>query len=376
MGTTPLRFFSFPTLFLCLTLGLATRPLAAAGSAGAIRGTVLGPDGKPMAAVLLVLRNNISGFHAETTTAATGPSRSSTSRSTLRAARRGPGLQAASPTRRRPDVDPAGDRRRSRAAGGDRVRQRDQRTDRGPARNGHHDLAHRHRQVLHREVPAAVSCGRWRTSSLRRRASPWTRTAATTFRARTARASTSSTARRSPTRPASPSPTRSIPGIAQSIEVIYGNVPAEFGEKVGAVINMTTKSAPRTRPGRATPDRHLLHFDTYAGGASVGTRHPDASAFFGSVDGLGLRLLHGPVELDNLNNTGNTQRAFLRLDAASPNLSNALPVLRTRRSHRPRRHRTPTLRKRTARTRQVKTDDQNYNLGWQDVLSADHPSSM
>ena len=32
------------------------------------------------------------------------------------------------------------------------------------------------------------------------------------------------------------------PGIAQSIEVIYGNVPAEFGEKVGAVINMTTKS--------------------------------------------------------------------------------------------------------------------------------------
>ena len=32
------------------------------------------------------------------------------------------------------------------------------------------------------------------------------------------------------------------PGIAQGIEIIYGNVPAEFGEKVGAVINLTTKS--------------------------------------------------------------------------------------------------------------------------------------
>ena len=32
------------------------------------------------------------------------------------------------------------------------------------------------------------------------------------------------------------------PGIAQSLEVIYGNVPAEYGEKVGAVINLSTKS--------------------------------------------------------------------------------------------------------------------------------------
>src|SRR5205814_10315349 len=41
------------------------------------------------------------------------------------------------------------------------------------------------------------------------------------------------------------------PGIAQGIEIIYGNVPAEFGEKIGAVINLTTKSglnggAPKT----------------------------------------------------------------------------------------------------------------------------------
>ena len=34
------------------------------------------------------------------------------------------------------------------------------------------------------------------------------------------------------------------PGIAQSLEVIYGNVPAEYGEKVGTVINLATKSGP------------------------------------------------------------------------------------------------------------------------------------
>ena len=28
------------------------------------------------------------------------------------------------------------------------------------------------------------------------------------------------------------------PGIAQSMEVIYGNVPAEYGDKVGTVVNM------------------------------------------------------------------------------------------------------------------------------------------
>jgi len=45
---------------------------ARAESAGTVNGTILGPDGKPMAAVLVLLRNNITGFRAETTTGRDG----------------------------------------------------------------------------------------------------------------------------------------------------------------------------------------------------------------------------------------------------------------------------------------------------------------
>ena len=65
------------------------------------------------------------------------------------------------------------------------------------------DVAHRHRQVLHpagRRPPSPPAP--WRRSSPRRPVSPRTRTAGTTSRERTARASTSSTGRRSRTRPA------------------------------------------------------------------------------------------------------------------------------------------------------------------------------
>ena len=59
------------------------------------------------------------------------------------------------------------------------------------------------------------------------------------------------------------------PGIAQSMEVIYGNVPAEFGEKVGAVINMTTKSGLGS-PFKGTVIGSFATFDTYQGGFSMG----------------------------------------------------------------------------------------------------------
>ena len=40
----------------------------AAVSAGSVRGTVTGPDGKPLGGVPLLLRNDITGFRAETRT--------------------------------------------------------------------------------------------------------------------------------------------------------------------------------------------------------------------------------------------------------------------------------------------------------------------
>ena len=52
------------------------------------------------------------------------------------------------------------------------------------------------------------------------------------------------------------------PGIAQAMEVIYGNVPAEYGEKIGAVINMTTKSGLGS-PFRGTVSGGYATFDTF-----------------------------------------------------------------------------------------------------------------
>src|ERR1043166_10077159 len=64
------------------------------------------------------------------------------------------------------------------------------------------------------------------------------------------------------------------PGIAQGIEIIYGNVPAEFGEKMGAVINLTTKSGLGSGP--AKPDVYLggSRFATYEAGAAGGGGAP------------------------------------------------------------------------------------------------------
>ena len=56
--------FLLATAWLALGPGLGT--LEAAASAGAIRGTVTGPDGKPLAGVPVQLRNDITGFKAET----------------------------------------------------------------------------------------------------------------------------------------------------------------------------------------------------------------------------------------------------------------------------------------------------------------------
>jgi len=46
--------------------------LRAAASAGAVRGRVTGPDGAALAGIPVALRNDVTGFRAETSTAADG----------------------------------------------------------------------------------------------------------------------------------------------------------------------------------------------------------------------------------------------------------------------------------------------------------------
>ncbi len=156
------------------------------------------------------------------------------------------------------------------------------------------------------------------------------------------------------------------PGIAQSLEVVYGNVPAEYGEKVGTVINLVTKS------GLSTPFRGELHggaarFSTYEGGASLGGGSKNFGAF-ASFNGAWSERFLDPVNPDNLHNTGDTQRGFLRLDYASDDLRDQVRL--TALLGRTNRDVPNTYTQEAAGQGQtVRSRDQNYNLGWTHVFS-------
>ena len=178
---------------------------------GSLHGKVLGPDNKPMAGVLVLLRNDVTGFTRMWRRRRTASSPSSTSRSTrmsctstCRASVRR--IRPSTSTLRSPST------RRSRSLAG--VSESINVTAEPSAAQLETDTSKSHIDIdksYIAKAPATVPRGRWSRSSRPRPASPRTRTAASTSRAPTARASTSSTARRSPTRPASPSPTRSTP---------------------------------------------------------------------------------------------------------------------------------------------------------------------
>ena len=156
------------------------------------------------------------------------------------------------------------------------------------------------------------------------------------------------------------------PGIAQSMEVIYGNVPAEYGDKVGTVVNMVTKSG-LSHPWNADVYAGAARYSTYEGGltASGGSR---GFGLFTSLSGSWSDRFLDPVNFDNLHNNGNTQRGFLRLDYASPDMKDLVRV--TALLGRTERDVTNTLEQAAAGQDQfVKTYDQNYNLGWTHVLS-------
>jgi hypothetical protein len=156
------------------------------------------------------------------------------------------------------------------------------------------------------------------------------------------------------------------PGIAQSIEVVYGNVPAEYGEKVGTVVNMTTKS------GLATP----FALDVYGGGARYSTYEGGLAASGGSRSWGAFVSLNGsrsdrfldPVNFDNLHNEGDSLRGFLRLDYASPSLGDLVRV--TALLGRTHRDVTNTFEQNSAgQDQKVRSHDQNYNLAWTHVFS-------
>jgi len=157
------------------------------------------------------------------------------------------------------------------------------------------------------------------------------------------------------------------PGIAQSIEVIYGNVPAEYGDKVGTVVNMVTKSG-LSNPWKADVYGGAARFSTYEGGLNVsgGSR---TFGLFASATGSRSDRFLDPVNFDNLHNVGDTERGFVRLDYAAPDLKDMVRV--TALLGRTSRDVTNSYSQAEAgQDQSVKSSDQNYNLGWTHVLGA------
>jgi hypothetical protein len=156
------------------------------------------------------------------------------------------------------------------------------------------------------------------------------------------------------------------PGIAQSMEVIYGNVPAEYGEKVGAVMNLVTKSGLST-PLHGDLSGGATRFSTYEGGAAIGGGSKNFGAFVSINSSSSDRFLD-PVNPDNLHNHGDTARGFLRLDYASDSFKDQVRF--TTLAGQTNRDVPNTYTQEAAgQDQQVKSRDQNFNLGWTHVLS-------
>jgi len=156
------------------------------------------------------------------------------------------------------------------------------------------------------------------------------------------------------------------PGIAQSIEVIYGNVPAEYGEKIGAVMNLNTKSGLGSEGFKGDVFLGASRFSTYDGGVSVQDGN-DKYGVFASLSGSKSDRFLDPVNPDNLSNQGDTARGFLRLDwAADPNDTFRFTALVGQTNRGVPNTYTQEL---AGQDQRVKTRDQNVNLGWQRVVT-------
>ncbi len=356
-------------LILLLILGLPSALASAAGTAGAIRGTVKGPDGKPLAGVLVQLRNDISGFKAETTTGRDGTFR-------FFAIPFNPyelhvDVQGFQPVHRSVDIRTSIPQDIDIAVELPAVQESVSVMSEPTAAELETDTSTSHIDIDKSYIaraPAPIASralddivtstpgfakdenGRFHFQGSHSQSEY-------VIDGQTIGDQTGVTF------------SNSIdPGIAQSLEVIYGNIPAEFGEKVGAVINMTTKSGLGS-PFKGTVYGGYATFDTYEGGATVGGGS-EAFGLYASVNAAGADYFTDPVNPDNLHNTGDTQRAFIRFDAASPGLSNAfrLSAILGRTDRDVSNTYTQEL---AGQAQDVKTYDQNYNLGWQGVLSAD-----
>ncbi len=104
------------------------------------------------------------------------------------------------------------------------------------------------------------------------------------------------------------------PNIVQTVELFTGNVPAEYGNKISAVANITTKSGQGTgKVFTGSTMATLAQFDTL-GQVTQFAGERKKWGYSGSVNTMETHRYLDQVSLDNLRNGGHSTRGFMRAD--------------------------------------------------------------
>jgi hypothetical protein len=103
-------------------------------------------------------------------------------------------------------------------------------------------------------------------------------------------------------------------GIVQTVELMTGNIPAEFGAKVSGVAVVTTRSGLGSSHGLSGDTSFRAgQFNTIQSATQLGGQRGQLG-YFGSVSAMRTDRFLDQVSLDNLHNSGHFGRAFARLD--------------------------------------------------------------
>ncbi|MCU0246763.1 MAG: TonB-dependent receptor, partial [Bryobacter sp.] len=104
------------------------------------------------------------------------------------------------------------------------------------------------------------------------------------------------------------------PNIVQTVELFTGNIPAEYGNKISAVANITTKSGQGSgRRFGGSVMATAAGFDTL-GQVTQFYGETGKWGYSGSVNAMKTNRYLDQVSLDNLHNGGHSLRGFLRGD--------------------------------------------------------------
>jgi len=100
--------------------------------------------------------------------------------------------------------------------------------------------------------------------------------------------------------------------LIQNLEIYTGGMPAEFGDRLGAVVNLTTRQATDHPEGSAQV--RYGSYNTIEPGVTYATKLSDTVGMFGGASILSSDRALDPPSVDPLHDAGYTGRVFARVD--------------------------------------------------------------